>query len=120
MSYFLTTASYGSTGVKTIACGFQPNRLKITVSSSGASQAVNHTSEGVTDGTNAVCVSTFTDGTGSSSWFTTGKMVSHFTRVSGTLTEHVAATFDSFTATQAKFNVTAFDANYTFRIEIWG
>lgn len=119
MSYFCGTISHGSTGVKTVAVGFTPVGMRITVGANGASQAVSHRSVGFTNGTNVDFNSEYSDGSGSSSWQGTGKLVSHYERVAGTLTEKVAATFDSFTATQVKYNVTTADAAYTFAIEAW-
>lgn len=119
MSYFMTTVSHATTGVKSVTPGFQPIGARITVSSAGTSQAVGHFSQGITDGTHQCFNSTFSDVNGSSSWQGITKMVSHYERVSGTLTEVLAISFDSFNATQFKYNVGTANVNYSITVEAW-
>lgn len=121
MSYYATTISHGSTGTKTITCGFLPLQAKITVSAQfGTTDGVIHKSEGWTNGTNAFYNTIFSDATGRQTICGTGKLVSHYDRVGGVITEIVNATFNSFTATQFKYNVVTADANYQFFVEVWG
>lgn len=118
--YFVTAASYGTTGVKAISCGFQPTGMRITVGAkSGSAGTVNQRSEGQSDGTNQTYTSNYTDATSSQSKQGINKIISHYERVAGALTEKIAGTFDSFTPTQGKFNLSAADNNYTLIIELW-
>lgn len=120
MAYLVGTSSHATTGIKTITCGFQPIGARITVGQKdGITDAVNRFSVGFTDGTNQFYVTTFRDGTGAQTISGSGKMVSVLNRVGGLVAEVVQATFNSFTATQLKYNVNTADVNYTFNIEIW-
>lgn len=123
--YDAGTIAYGTTGVKTITCGFQPVMVRITVAQkTSTSQTFEHRSVGtgwLLDSDPAqYYAATFQDTTGGKTVSGIDKIVSHWERVSGTLTEKVAATFDSFTATAAKINVTTADANYDLFVEIFG
>lgn len=119
MAYYSTSASYGTTGVKTITCGFAPVAMRITVGAKSGSTAAGQLSVGSADGTRQVYDSVFSDTTGSQSKSGINKIISHWERVSGTLTEKVAGTFDSFTATEGKFNITTADNNYSVHVELW-
>lgn len=123
-SFLAATTSFGTTGVKTIDVGFQPIGMRITVCQKfNTSQTFSHWSYGVVGSYEAellqFCHSTFQDTTGGQSKTYSDRIVSHWERVAGTLTEKVAATFDSFTTTELKINVTTADANYQFLIEAW-
>lgn len=120
MSYFTGTIAHGTTGVKTIAVGFQPLAARITVGAKSGSSAVNQRSEGNTDGTQQFFLSNYSDSTSDQSKEGSDRLVSQYERVSGTLTEKVRVNLDSFTATQLKYNVVTADANYTLHIEVWG
>lgn len=121
MAYYATTISHGSTGTKTVTPGFQPQRAKITVGSQfGSTDSVTHMSSGWTDGTNQFYHSLFADGTGRQTISGSNKLVSHFERVSGSITSVLDATFNSFTATQFKYNVNTANANYQLYVEVWG
>ena len=127
MSYYSETISHSTTGLKTRTCGFQPYRVRITVSSKdGGETTINHQSVGESDGTLTICDYWYDDASGKttdrivSSAPATGRIVSHWERVSGTLTEKVAVNFDSFTATAAKYNVVTADVNYKFFVQMWG
>lgn len=118
MNYFTGTISYSSTGTKTLSIGFQPTLLRITVSSSfGGADSYVHYCTGWTDGTSSFYHSLFADGSGRQSINGSGKLVSHYERSGSTLTEVLAVTFNSFTATQAKINVTTANPNYQLFIE---
>jgi hypothetical protein len=119
MSYFMGTVSYGTTGVKTITVGFQPVAAHITVGKKNAASMPAQLSIGVTNGTTTRCNSLYADTSGSQS-NENAQLVSVLERVSGTISETAAATFDSFTATQFKFNVTTANSGYQYMIEVWG
>lgn len=121
MSYFFGTASYSTANLKTITCGFQPVRAKITIGSiAGGENAIIHQSVGVTDGTNQLCDSFADDGTNLYQNRFTDRMVSHYVFAAGVPTETTKATFSSFTATQFKFTVNTANVNYQYFIEVWG
>lgn len=120
--YYNTTISPSVTGVFPISCGFLPVAMKITVSAkSSVGDSYLHTSVGQCDNSGySTCASTFADTSGFSTRRATGKLVSHYERVAGTITEVNSAIFDSFTATQAKFNVTNVSSQYQYFVEVWG
>jgi hypothetical protein len=121
MAYYASLASHGTTGVKTEPVGFQPQCAKITVGSQfGTTNTVARFSTGRTDGTNQFNHSLFADGTGRQTVSKADRMVSVWERQSGTLVEVLRVNFDSFTATQFKYNVTTANANYQLDIEVWG
>lgn len=117
-NYYTTRATYGTTGVKTITCGFQPVAMRITVAGKGGSAAVVQRSEGTADGTRQNYDSIYWDSSGGHTKDGNTKMISHWERVAGVLTEVIAISFDSFTATEGKFNVTTADNNYSVKIEL--
>lgn len=114
MSYYIEYVSYNTTGIKTITSGFQPDRLRITYGARFGTTETNamRWSEGIVDGVGTSFYnSTFIDSTGkqqkNGGAAASGKIVSVWDRVSGTLTEVIAGTFDSFIATGAKINYSA-------------
>lgn len=100
------------TGIKTISVGFQPTWATFKVCSKVSSQNFSHLSIGETDGTAQWVESTFQDTTGGQSVNSTSKVISHYERVGGVLTEVLSASFDSFTATAVKLNVSVGNGNY--------
>lgn len=123
MAYRLFLVTHGTTGVKTRNVGFQPIEARITLGAKdGAVQTWLQKSEGVTDGTSSVCLSQWGDITAGVKSFKdiTGTLASQYDKVSGTWTEVVHANFDSFTATEFKYNVTAANSNFQFIVEVWG
>lgn len=121
MAYFTGTISHGTTGTKTITCGFAPIYAKITVAAQvGTVDGVIHKSEGWTDGTVQYYNTIYSDTTGHQTICGNTKLVSHYARVGGVITEIINATFNSFTATQFKYNVNTANANYQYFVEIWG
>lgn len=121
MSYFNTTAAWSTSGVKTITVGFQPTSMRVTVGQKfGTTQNFSHLSLGSGEPAFSHVDSTFQDGTGGKTITDDTKIVSHYERVSGTITEVLAASIDSFTATQAKLNITTPNVNYNLYIEVWG
>lgn len=129
MSYYNTTAAYATTGVKTITTNFQPVNVRLTVSQKyTGTQTYLHYSMGAgglvdVSGTPTMrqhVDSVYQDSTGSQTVSSDSKVVSFYDRVSGTLTEIMAASIDSFTATQLKLNFTTVNVNYNIFIEVWG
>lgn len=122
MAYYNTTITPGSTGIKTISPGFAPKAIKITVSAKGG-EAYSHFSTGSADDSGWTTYHAFyqdtSGGTTKQGTGNNGKIVSILERVSGTITEIGAATFDSFTSTSAKFNVTIVNTNYAYNVELW-
>lgn len=106
------TTTFTGTGIKTISVGFQPTWARFVVCSKTSSQNFSHMSIGETDGTTQWCASSFQDTTGGQSINTTSKVVSHHERSGGVITEVLSASFDSFTATAIKLNVSVGNGNY--------
>jgi len=121
-NYYNTTGSFGSTGIKTTTCGFQPIGIRVTISSKGG-ETYTHFSQGQADNSGyTTCHAFIQDTTGGKTVKfagNNGQIASVWERVSGTLTEVFAATFDSFTATAGKINVTTANSNYQCNIELW-
>lgn len=117
MSYATGRFTLSTTGLSTFAVGFQPTWARFRVAGKTSADAVTHLSLGGTDGTNQNCGSIFTDATGSSSFDVSTKVVSQYERVSGTITEVLAASFDSFVATGVKLNVSTANTGYRVTIE---
>lgn len=120
MSYFTGTIAHSTTGIKIIPIGFQPAGMRITVGQKvGVNDITNHKSVGITDGMNQFFDSNYSDGSGHQTKSDSTKLVSHYERVNGSLNEVLAVTFNSFTATAVKYNVTIANANYNLLIEVW-
>lgn len=118
MAYFCGTTTQGTTGIKTINVGFQPSRLNFTVCQKfGTNEPYHHLSVGRADGTRQSVNSTYQDTVDGLSLNSTAKCISHYERVAGTITEVLAASFDSFTATGFKINVTIPNASYQIFVE---
>lgn len=100
------------TGLKTISVGFQPTWARLEVCAKTTPQGFSHTSAGETDGSSQFVLSTFQDTTGGYSVNSASKVVSHYERVGGTITEVLAASFDSFTASGIKLNVITGNSAY--------
>lgn len=121
MAYKTGTASYGSTGTKTITVGFQPVGLRITTGAAfGGPDGYFHYSTGRTDGTVQTCNWGFVDNSLRDSDNSSSKLVSVRENSGGSLVEVVNVSFNSFTATQFKINVNTADANYQLFWEAWG
>lgn len=73
-----------------------PQFLILTYSQKNATDNVAHFSQGFTDGTVQRVDSTFADTTGAKTVKSTAKVLSHYERVAGTITEVIAASFVSF------------------------
>ena len=120
MSYFCGITAHGSTGTKAVTVGFQPTGMRITVAQKfGVTDNYAHQSVGVSSGTTTSCTSLFQDTAGGLT-INSGKIVSHYERVGGNITEVIAANFHSFTATQVKYTITTANVNYNLLIEAWG
>lgn len=123
-NYKQGTISHSTTGVKTITCGFQPLGAEILVGSDpGSTQTGFRQSFGVTDGTNSATDSSFIDTSGHSKQDRySDRLVSLWKWDTGTsaYVELTKATFDSFTATEFKYNVITADVNHQYRYRIWG
>lgn len=125
MNYKQGTITHSTTGVKTITCGFQPLAAEIICGGdpAGTQTSINHLSIGTTDGTNQVCDSWALDTANHAKQDRySDRLVSVWKWDVGTsaFVEEVKATFDSFTATEFKYNVTTGNANRQFRYRIWG
>ena len=121
MSYFIGTLAYPSTGVKsTINVGFQPTGIRITSSQKYPSaQTFSHRSVGVSDGVSQFYDSTFQDTTGGKTINGDNKIVSHWERVSGTITEVLSVKVNSFQPTGPKLEVLTANVNYNLLLEAW-
>jgi hypothetical protein len=116
MSYVTGRVTISGTPTQTIVVGFQPTWARFTVGGKG-SDTVTHFSFGATDGTNQSVQSTFGDTTGGASFNSGSKLISHYERVSGSITEVLSASFNSFTATGIKLNVSIANTGYSVTLE---
>lgn len=105
------TYLWTSTGLKTLSLGMQPVRVRFTASQKdGASDTVAHKSDGTVvndgSGTWSECESIYMDTTGGASFRFDDRLVSHYERVGGVITEVFRVNFDSWVAGGMKVNVT--------------
>lgn len=102
-----------SAGIKTFALGIAPKWAKFRVCAR-ASTIDNyvHLSLGETDGVAQQVSSIFHDSQGNRSDDDLTKVVSHYERVNGVITEVLSASFHSFTATGIKLTVHIGNPNY--------
>lgn len=123
MSYKFGTVSHGTTGVKTITCGFAPLMWEFIVEPApGGSSTSIERSVGVGDGTNQNCTQEYTDPSRSRMERFTDKLacVKKWNSGSSTYDDKFVTAFDSTTATELKHNVTVADSSYQIRFKIWG
>ena len=124
MNYFNTTAGYGSAGLQSIACGFAPTMVRCTVGKkNGVTQNFAHFSIGSGDMNFCNVDSVYQDTMGGTTRTDSSayKLVSHFERNgSNVITEVLAVSLDSFTATGIVLNITTGNPNYSIFIEIFG
>ncbi len=120
MAYYTTRASYGTTGVKTITCGFQPVGMRISVGAkNGTAASTLQKCVGTADGTRQNYISEFVNVNFKQTKDSNDKIIRHFEDVAGTLTEVITGTWDSFTATEGKFNLSTTTNTYSLTIELW-
>lgn len=125
MAYYSARLTHSTTGVKTRTPGFQPAGARITITAQDGStpQTWIQRSVGTTNGTDHYTEIQYGDvTTGLKSKNDTTCIASHYDKISGTWTEVLRATFDSFTSTQFKYNVTVAGSTasaFTFFIECW-
>lgn len=113
MNYARSAITHATTGVKTFTCGFQPVEAELRVRfAPGASTTNIRFSFGVTDGTNQNADSFTTDGVDSYQQIFTDRMASIWTKSGGVWNEVFRIEFDSFTATEFKYNVVTASATY--------
>lgn len=121
MSYTLSSITHATTGVKTMTPGYQPVRAKLTVRPApGAAVTIRQASDGVTNGTNQICDSDTIETTRIYQRRFTDRMASIWEYTGGAWTEVFKITFDSFTATEFKYNVVTANSAYQVMRETWG
>ena len=121
MAFYATTTSPPSAGGYTITPGFQPEEVEIMVGSAfGATSSTLRQSIGWTNGTNQFYHSLFEDSTGRQQKSGSDRIVSHWERVGGVMTEVLRVNLNSFTPTQFKFDVITANPNYQLFIRIRG
>lgn len=118
-------AGFGGTGTKTLVTNLTgaPTWCRVTVGGKAAGgDTQGHFSVGTCDGTRQNTQSTYSDTTGSASFSSNAKLVSHYERVAGTITEVINAAFSSFGTSGGSgtvvFTVTTDSANYDFTLEV--
>lgn len=116
MAYATGRFTLSATGLTTLGIGFQPTWARFRVTGK-TSDTVSHLSLGGADGTNQNCGSTYMDTTGGASFDVNTKVVSHYERSGGVITEVLASAFDSFVATGVKLNTSIANVNYKVTIE---
>lgn len=127
MSYQVTSFSRGTTGNCSVAgLTFLPAYLRFTISSrSGTNESYVLFSTGFTDGNLNKAHSIFQDTTGARSRYYTDRCISHLVRVTGSITEKIAASFVSFDNNGGgdygfTVNFSAADSNYPISVEAFG
>lgn len=122
MSYKIGTVTYSTTGLKTIYMGTptSPTSVDIIVQNKyGVNEGVmRHVSVGHADSDGQEVISYYKDNSGQASFNSTNKIISHYERVSGNITEVMAATFDSFTSSGIKLNITQANGDYLIYIKV--
>jgi hypothetical protein len=121
-NYYFARLTHATTGVKTRTPGFQPKWARITIAAKGSTpQMWIQRTAGKTDGTNHFSETMYGDtSSGLTSFNGINHLVSQWDKVSGIWTEVCRAEFDSFTATEFKYNVTVAGssaASFTYIIE---
>lgn len=114
MAVAMETTTHATTGVKTMTAGFQPLEAEIIVRPSPGTSFTNYVrrSHGNTDGTIQSCESDTTSTARVYQQCYTDRMAS-IQEWNGTAwTETFKITFDSFTATEFKYNVVTANANF--------
>jgi hypothetical protein len=122
MSYFRSSASYGTTGTKTINVPFTPTGYRLTTSAlfNGGDTSTMHYSEGFANSSAQRCHSLFSDSTGNQSIYSISKVLSHYERVSGVITEVLSLSHSSIGTSSISFTVNTANANYQVHIEVFG
>lgn len=121
--YYQTTVSHGTTGVKTRTVGFQPlGAMIIAVPAPGTTMTEKQFSQGYTNGTVHTCDSEYVDASRTRQQRYTDRLTSIYKWNSGTATyDHkLHVEFDSFTATEFKYNVVIGDSAYQLLVVVWG
>lgn len=114
MSVFTGGFTISNTGNQSYTgVGFQGNDIQFTVGGKSGNSAVTQMMVGNADGTRQNCVSVFGDATGHKSTRTNSVCISHYERVSGTITEVLRASLVSFNADGFTLNVTTANVNYS-------
>lgn len=121
MAYYQATISHGTTGVKTRTPGFQPLAAKITVVPFSAATELQK-SVGTTNGTIQITDTDYVDPNRSKQERFSDRMAHIYKWNSGSSSYDTKfrADFDSFTATEFKYNVVTADSNYQLLVEVWG
>lgn len=121
MSYYMGTVSHSTTGVKTRTIGFQATAYRLTVKAKSGGSTFVASSEGLCDGTNSVCDSSFSNQDRAKADRYTDRVVFIREWNSGTSSydTKTQASHDSITATEVKYNVTTADVDYQYLFEAW-
>lgn len=119
MSYYCGRVTISSSGNNSFSGpGFQPTWIRIRVSQkNGVTETCSHLCIGSADGTRQNCSSIYSDATSSKTVDSGTQLISHWERVSGTLTEVLAATFGSFDASGYTINASVPNSNYKVTVE---
>lgn len=115
MSYKLGTITLDTTGLKTFSLGTSstPTAASIVVQNkNGVAETALHVSIGSCSISGQRCTSYIKDGVGPFTFDSTTKVVSLYEISGGVATEVLSASFDSFTASGIKLNVSIANANY--------
>lgn len=111
----LTMGTAGSARTFT-GLGLTPTYIEFIVTKKTGTDNANHMSIGASDSNNQVCDSVFTDSTGSRSFKSSSRVVSQYERISGTVTEVLAANNVNFIA--GGFEVDVLTANSNYQVTI--
>jgi hypothetical protein len=119
MAYYTGQITLDSSGTGvSFNLGGRPNWIKFRVGQkAGTTETCSHVCLGQCDGLYQYCTSTYSDTSGATTVDSDTKVVSHRERVSGTITEVLQASFNSFYASGVKLNVTIPNSNYPVVVE---
>lgn len=122
MAYKIGTVTYGTSGLKTINLGTTstPTRADFVVQNRyGVNEGtLRHVSIGYADASGQRVTSYLKDGAVTADFDSTAKVISVYEIVGGVVTEVFSATFDSFTSTGVKINVTVPNVAYLIYLKV--
>lgn len=121
LNYARDTISHGTAGVKTHTCGFQPVKARLTARiAPGSASTIIYNAEGTTNGTNQDATTFTSEASRNFQQTYTDRMISISEWNGAAWVETFKVTFDSFTATEFKYNVVTANSAFQLRREVEG
>lgn len=113
----ITLNSAGTGKTFNLGLATPPTWAHFTVCEKTTGDTVAHFSFGKATATKQVCQSTYSDTIGSDSFNSSAHVVQHYERVGGVITKVLSASFNSFTSSGIKLNVSIPNADYQVLVE---